>query len=77
MSNSVFIENYLNMLCGNDNIVYHHVSVNPENDDVTEVTITDIGKKYHLLVFVNTRTVMNRVYPTINSASRIVRELQP
>lgn len=77
MSNSVFIENYLNMLCGDENIVYHHVSVNSENDDVTEVTVTDVGKKYHLLVMVNGRSVINRTYPTMNSISRIVRELQP
>jgi septum formation inhibitor-activating ATPase MinD len=77
MNDSVYVENYLNMLGGEDQIVYHHVSINNETEDITEATVTDMGRKYHLLLLVNNRTVINRTYPTINSISRILRELQP
>ena len=74
---SIYVENYLNMLCGEDNIVYHQVFVNYETEDITEATVTDMGRKYHLMVTVNNRSVINRTYPTINSIIRILRELQP
>ena len=79
MSNnqSVLIENYLNMLCGDENIVYHHVSIDNDKESITEATVTDTGRKYHLLVMVDGRPVINRTYPTINSINRILRELQP
>jgi hypothetical protein len=77
MSNSIIIENYLNMLSGEDNILFYHVFVNTQNNNAMIATITAIDRnKYHITVEVDDKKVIDGTYPTLKSAFRILHNLQ-
>lgn len=71
------VESYLNMLCGDDNIVYLHATVNEQTEEVAVATVTALEKSYHLLYTVNSKVVIDKQYLSINSISRILKDLQP
>lgn len=71
------VENYLSMLCGEDNIVYLHATTDKELNEVSVATVTDLGKTYHLLYTKNSNVVINKTYSNILTISRILRDLQP
>lgn len=75
--NFAVIENYLSMLCGEDNIVYRHAVVDHESETISVATVSDLGKKYHLIYSVGTEIVIDRTYPSLNIVSRILKDLQP
>jgi hypothetical protein len=71
------IENYLSMLCGEDNIIYHHATVDSVTEVIKVATVTAVGKKYHLLYTVGTDVIIAKTYPSLNTITRILREIQP
>ena len=71
------IENYLMMLGNEDNILYHHSTVDEMTEAVKVAVVYGVGKKYHLIYSVGTDFIIDRVYPSLNTVTRVLKEIQP
>jgi hypothetical protein len=71
------VENYLSMLGGESNVIYMHAVVDEESETISIATVTDLGTKYLLMYSVGAEVVINRTYPSLNTITRILKDLQP
>jgi hypothetical protein len=71
------IDQYLKILNGDENITYYHAHHDKSNDSVKIVTVYDEGRNYRIKYTINGDVIINRKYPSINTITRMISEIQP